>query len=82
MADRADVSVAIRGSLLDSWPYRFAPDELHDEVLLGEHGLGLDSIEIVEFLQACEERCGGQVTEGVLIASPLTIRSVIDFVMA
>ena len=45
--------------ILDSlWPGRFGHDLPPLDVPLGEGGLGLDSIEIVELVLNCEERAG------------------------
>jgi acyl carrier protein len=59
VANRADTAAAVRGLLLTRWVGRFGRDELADEVSLGKHGLGLDSIEIVELVLDCEEQLGG-----------------------
>lgn len=78
MPDRAQIAASIREILLTSWPHRFARDELHDDVSLGEEGLGLDSVEIVEVLLACEESCGVRATEQLFVVVPLTIERVVD----
>jgi acyl carrier protein len=76
MGDAAETSATIREILLTSWPWRFAPEQLHDEVPLGGEGLGLDSIDIAELLLACEERTGRALTSAVFSELPLTIRRV------
>jgi acyl carrier protein len=50
--------------------------ELSDETHLGDEGLGLDSVEIVEVLLGCEERYGAAVGE-LLEATPLTFGRVV-----
>jgi acyl carrier protein len=64
----------VREMVLTRWPGRFAPEMLGDDVPLGEDGLGLDSIELVELALACEERGTGEVDEELLRRQPLTIR--------
>jgi acyl carrier protein len=59
-------AAVVREILLSQWPGRFDPEHLGDNVSLGEDGLGLDSIEIVELLLACEEQLEGPVTEELL----------------
>jgi hypothetical protein len=78
VAYRAHIAATVRETLLALWPGRLAPTELHDGASLGEGGLGLDSIEIVEFLLVCEDRCSGRVTEDLLERGPVSIRGVID----
>jgi acyl carrier protein len=78
MADRAQVSETIRGILLARWPGRFHMNELTDDVSLGEQGLGLDSIEVVEILFACEEQCEGLSTEELLASGPVAVGQLID----
>jgi acyl carrier protein len=78
VADSAEIHEAIRDILLSSWPHRFVPEQLSDETSLGQDGLGLDSIEIVEVLLACEERCGTGLTDALFATPPLTIRHVAE----
>ena len=51
---------------------------------LGEGGLGLDSIEIVELILLCEERAGIAISraEELLETGPLTIASLIAHLAA
>jgi acyl carrier protein len=79
--DRALVAVTVRTALLSEWPGRFTPDQLEESVSLGSEGLGLDSIEIVEVLFACEEACGREVDEG-LLSGPVTIGDLVDHLAA
>jgi acyl carrier protein len=72
------VNADVREIILGNWPQRFEPGELGDEVPLGEEGLGLDSVEIVEVVLACEERCGRVATEELFAGSPLTISLLVD----
>jgi hypothetical protein len=78
--DCANTSATVYEILATRWPGRFAPVELADEVSLGEGGLGLDSIEIVELMLDCEERIGGfgdGSAEELLEAGPVTIGALI-----
>jgi len=75
---RAEVASTVRELLLTSWPHRFAPDQLEDHVSLGEEGLGLDSVEVAEFILACEERLGAADTEELFELLPLTIERVVE----
>jgi hypothetical protein len=72
----AKTSEIVYEILATRWPGRFAPADLADDVSLGEAGLGLDSIEIVELLLDCEEIVGGfddGSAEQLLEAAPVTI---------
>lgn len=78
MDDRARTATAVHDLLHARWPDRFREIELHDDLSLGEDGLGLDSIDIVEFLLGCEEELDGRTTEDLLTAGPVTLGRVID----
>jgi acyl carrier protein len=81
VANRQEVSAAVRDMLLARWPGRFSWDELADHVQLGKDGLGLDSIEIVELLLELEEQIPyGGGAEELLDAGPITIRDMIDHI--
>jgi acyl carrier protein len=67
----------VREILLARWPGRFAPADLAEDAPLGEDGLGLDSIEIVEVAVACEDLGAGEVTEELIRTEPLTIQSLV-----
>jgi hypothetical protein len=68
----------IRTILLTTWPHRFTRSQLADDISLGDEGLGLESVEIVEVLLACEQRCGGGVTPELFANLPLTVRRLIE----
>jgi acyl carrier protein len=76
--DGPAIAAQVREVLLSAWPQRFVPAQLRDEVSLGESGLGLDSIEIVEVLLACEEESGSPITEALFAVTPLTISRVVE----
>ena len=78
MARYLIVNADVREIILGNWPQRFEPDELGDDVPLGEEGLGLDSVELVEVVLACEERCGRLATEELFARPPLTISLLVD----
>jgi acyl carrier protein len=84
VSQRQQIEAAVYGILAARWPGRFRGDQLADEVSLGEGGLGLDSIEIVELLLECEERVGyvngNGSSQEVLDAGPITIGRLIDHV--
>ena len=78
MAARLPTTALAHEVLLARWPGRFdavAPD---DATSLGETGLGLDSIDVVEYLLACEDRFGGPTTEALLAAGPISFGHVVD----
>ena len=67
--------------VLDSlWPKRFGDARLDEFQPLGEGGLGLDSIEIVELVLECQGRAGieGNRADELLERGPLTIGALID----
>ncbi len=68
----------MREALLGTWPGRFSAEQLTEAVALGEDGLGLDSIELVEVLFACEEACDGPSSAPLLEDGPLTLGRVLD----
>ncbi len=76
--DEAQTAEAIRAILLTTWPDRFTRSQLADDISLGDEGLGLESVEIVEVLLACEQRCGGRVTPELFSKLPLTVRRLIE----
>ena len=63
----------IRQTIVAAWPQRFAGEQLDAGTPLGEQGLGLDSVEIVEVLLACEERLGVAAAEALFEQDKLTI---------
>jgi acyl carrier protein len=77
--DRADIAATVRELLVVRWPGRFQRVHLGDDVSLGERGLGLDSIEIVELLLELDERPGNSTrAEELLDAGPISIGRLID----
>jgi acyl carrier protein len=78
MSNRAELTRAIRQIIQASWPARFAASELRSDVPLDEGGLGLDSVEIVEVLFACEDACGVRAGEELFDLAPLTIERLAD----
>ncbi len=73
MGRRGEIAAAIRGVIETSWPDRLAGTELRDDLPIGEGGLGLDSVEIVELLFACEDQYGFRARDDLFNVVPLTI---------
>jgi acyl carrier protein len=73
----AQTRASVREILLAGWPGRFDDAGLDDDVMLGEDGLGLDSIDVVEFLLGCEEALGGPGTQELLLGGPISLRTVV-----
>jgi acyl carrier protein len=75
-------NAAVVDDALDSlWPGRFSDaGRLPQDEPLGDGGLGLDSIEIVELVLACLSRAGlpGSRADALLEAGPLTVAGLID----
>jgi acyl carrier protein len=63
----------VRAVIVASWAGRFQLAELHDDAELGEAGLGLDSVEAVELLLACEAETGVTLPESIFTGRALTI---------
>lgn len=55
---------------------------LHDDLLLGPGGLGMDSIALVELLLDCEQRFGIPRPAELLEGEPLTVGRLIAHVRA
>jgi acetyltransferase-like isoleucine patch superfamily enzyme/acyl carrier protein len=68
-----DIRESLRGLLLSRWPGRFSIDQVADDVPFGDGGLGLDSVEVVEFVLECEERFGVRVANELVADGPPTI---------
>ena len=77
MIDRPQIESVVRETIVNTWPQRFSVEQLDDDAPLGENGLGLDSVEVVEVLFACEQACGAMASEDLFSASTLTIGKVI-----
>jgi hypothetical protein len=81
---RKEVADVVHEALLSRWPGRFRAEQLADHVALGEGGLDLDSIEIVELLLECEERLGyadgSGGSEELLEAGPISVGRAIDHI--
>lgn len=82
MDDWEELAAAIREHLQSAWPHRFRPEQLADETSLGSDGLGLDSVELVELVVACEELTGRASTQRLLEETPLTIRRLAEHFVA
>jgi acyl carrier protein len=79
MADRTQTAASVYEILVERWPGRFGNGRLADGVSLGEAGLGLDSIEIVELVLDCEHRLARPgVADTLLDAGPISLGRLID----
>ena len=78
MRVRDDIAARVRELLVTRWPGRFHRAQLADDVSLGEEGLGLDSIEIVELLLELGEEGDSTKAEDLLDAGPISIGRLID----
>jgi acyl carrier protein len=68
----------VREIILTRWPGRFAPELLGENVPLGDDGLDLDSIEVVEVVVACEDLLGVEALDEQLVRQePLTISGMV-----
>jgi acyl carrier protein len=78
--ERASAAAYVREALDFLWPGRFDDAiPLRNEESLGASGLGLDSIEIVELVLACQSQAGlhADRAEELLDSGPLTIGGLI-----
>jgi acyl carrier protein len=80
--DRVQIAATVRDLIATSWPQRFDLQQLDDLTLLGEGGLGLDSVEIVELVLSCEERFGQTASEALFAGGPLTIARAAEYFSA
>ena len=78
---RAETAATVRELLLNHLESPRTADELPDELALGDDGLGLDSIAVVEVLLECEERWDISPT-ALIEGPPLRIGDVVDFFAA
>ena len=79
--ERATKASLVKDAVDSLWPARFGDGApLQEDEPLGDGGLGLDSIEIVELVLACLSRAGlpASRADALLEAGPLTIGSLID----
>jgi len=84
LADRSETAAVVRDAIARLWPDRFDPGRLQDDVSLGEEGLGLDSIEIVELLLESADRVGrpGYDADELLDGGPVTLGRLVDHLAA
>jgi acyl carrier protein len=79
--DRASAATQIHEVLDALWPGRFGDAaKLSEEESLASDGMGLDSIEIVELVLACQSRAGvpADRAEQLLESGPLTVGGLVD----
>jgi acyl carrier protein len=84
LADRSETAGIVRDAIAKLWPDRFDERQLGESVSLGDGGLGLDSIEIVELVLDSAERVGvrGYDADELLDAGPVTLGRLIDHLAA
>ena len=84
LADRSETARIVRETIAQLWPGRYDESRLGDGVSLGEDGLGLDSIEIVEVVLESGDRMGlpGYDAGELLDAGPVTLGRLIDHLAA
>ncbi len=84
MIARAETAAAVRDTLVALWPGRFDGVGLADDLPLGDGGLGLDSIDIVELLIRCEDRLGlsGNPADAALLSEEVTLGRLVDHLTA
>lgn len=73
--DPVQIGRLVRDTIATLWPRRFEPEHLTDEAPLDT--AGLDSIDVVELLLACEDRLGVTSSPGereALFAAPVTLQ--------
>ena len=68
--------MVLRDVLATTWPSRFEASTVEVGVPLGAEGLGLDSVELAEYVVACEERLGARLPMSLLEDDSLTIGDV------
>ena len=78
VSDHAKSVLAVAQIILTRWPQRFGPEQLHADAILGEEGLGLDSIEIAEVVLACEDMGGAPASAELFSVQPLTLGRVAE----
>lgn len=81
--DPVQMAGLVRDTVATLWPRRFEPEHLTDDAPLD--GLGLDSIDVVELLLACEDRLGVTTSSSrreALFAAPVTLQRLVDHLAA
>lgn len=83
MPTRADVAQRAKEILVDGLRLDIAPEDIVDgDPLFGE-GLGLDSIDVLEFVQLVEEEFGIPISDEEVVREAFSsISSLTDFLLA
>jgi acyl carrier protein len=79
----ASVAAQVRALIDAALPVE--PEDVTDDAALGEDGLGLDSVGVVDLLFACEERFGIELPAEVVLdgdGSALTVGALVAHVAA
>lgn len=83
IAEREEILGTVRALLIERLHVQRAPGEIDPDVPLFGSGLGLDSIDAVEFVLVLEERFGLRLTDDFMTRSDLrTVNTVVDAVLA
>jgi acyl carrier protein len=73
-----DVVTVVRNTVRARVPDAWYGRDLPDDTAVGQAGLGLDSIAIVELLLDCEAALGVPFPAAIFDSGPLTVRRLID----
>ena len=80
---REELLSRVRKILIDRLHVRRAPDEIDPDTALFLSGLGLDSVDMVEIVVACEAEFGVTIRSGAVGRARLrTLNNVVDFVIS
>jgi len=80
---REELLSRVRKILIDRLHVRRAPDEIDPDTSLFLSGLGLDSVDMVELVIACEAEFGVRIRSGTAGRARLrTLNNVVDFVIS
>jgi acyl carrier protein len=80
---REELLSRVRKILIDRLHVRRTPDEIDPDTSLFLSGLGLDSVDMVELVVACEAEFGVTIRSGTAGRARLrTLNNVVDFVIS
>ena len=80
---REEVLARVRKILIDRLHVRKEPNEIDPDTTLFGSGLGLDSVDTVELMVACEAEFGVRITSDSIGRTRLrTVNTVVDLVMS
>jgi acyl carrier protein len=80
---REELLARVRKILIDRLHVRRTPDEIDPDTALFLSGLGLDSVDMVELIVACEAEFGVTIRSGAAGRAHLrTLNNLVDFVIS